>query len=175
MRLFGGNNYAFEASFERTSPASFAEKVGIPLGWIVVHYRHIPNKSDRRKAHGEWFELKSDRGTIYRMLRFSPQVHKGGKDRSAKIVIDWIGWIDLHNREEAVAGAITLKLRRVSWWKRPWVYLHHPDPAVRLSGWLGWLSVILGAASLALTIKWNWLGEAINAVRDFICARMAAL
>src|SRR3546814_5298969 len=71
----------------------------------------------------------------------------------------WIGWIDLHNRDEAVAGAITLKLRRVSWWKRPWVYLHHPDPAVRLSGWLGWLSVILGASSLVLTIKWSCLGE----------------
>jgi len=169
MRLFGRNNYAFEASFERTSPASFTEKVGIPLGWVVVHYGHIPNKSDRRKAHGEWFELKSDRGTIYRMLRFSPQVHKGGKDRSAKIVIDWIGWIDLHNREEAVAGAITLKLRRVSWWKRPWVYLHHPDPAVRLSGWLGWISMVLGTISLLLTIPYGWLGEQAGDIIAFHC------
>lgn len=174
MSLFRSNKYAFESKFQRTSPASFTEKVGIPLGWIVVHYGHIPNKADRRKAHGEWFELKSDRGTIYRMLRFSPQVHKGSKVRTAKIVIDWIGWIDLHNRDEEVAGAITLKLRRVSWWKRPWVYLKHPDPAVRLSGWLGWISVILGAISVALTIKWSWFGDLAGAIRDFVGAGMVA-
>lgn len=168
MSLLGGKDYTFEARFERASPASFAEKVGIPLGWVVVHYGHIPDKADRRKAHGEWFELKSDRGTIYRMLRFSPQVNKGREGRSAKIVIDWIGWIDLHKRDEEVAGAIDLKLRRVPFWKRAWVYLKHPDPAVRLSGWLGWLSIILGVASLALTVKWDWLGPTALAIQNFV-------
>ena len=161
MSLFGGNDFSFSGKFERTSPASFTEKVGIPLGWIVVHYGHIPNKADRRKAHGEWFELKSDRATIYRMLRFSPQVHKGGKGRSAKIVIDWIGWIDLHARDEEVAGDINLTIKRVPRWKRPWAYLKHPDPAVRLSGWLGWASVILGLIALLLTLPYCWIGEHI--------------
>jgi hypothetical protein len=174
VRFFGGKNYTFEAEFERTSPASFTEKVGIPLGWIVVHYGHIPDKVDRRKAHGEWFELKSERGTVYRMLRFSPQVVKGGQGRTAKIVIDWIGWIDLHNREEDVSGSINLRLRRVSWWKRPVVYLRHPDPAVRLSGWLGWLSVLLGTVSLVMTIDWSWLAALTNAIHNFVSARITA-
>lgn len=172
MTIFGGKKFAFKAKFERTSPASFAEKVGIPLGWIVVHYGHIPSKADRRIAHGQWFELKSDRATIYRILRFSPQVRKGRRNSSkknadelpAKIVIDWIGWIDLHNRDEDVGGAIELEIKRVPLWKRPWAYLKHPDPAVRLSGMLGWASVILGLLALALSFPYCWIGEHVGSL-----------
>ena len=164
MSIVRGKDYAFSGEFERLSPASFAEKVGIPLGWVVVHYNHIPKKADRRIAHGAWFELKSDRGTVYRMLRFSPQVHKGRNGRPARIVIDWVGWIDLHGRDEEVTGAINLRIKRVPWWKRPWAYLRHPDPAVRLSGWLGWASVILGLIALLLTLPYCWIGEHIGSL-----------
>lgn len=172
VTIFWGEDFAFKAKFERTSPAGFAEKVGIPLGWIVVHYSHIPSKADRRIAHGQWFELKSDRGTIYRILRFSPQVRKGrrnsskkiAEERPAKIVIDWIGWIDLHSRDEDVGGAIELQIRRVPLLKRPWAYLRHPDPAVRLSGMLGWASVILGLIALILSIPYCWIGEHVGSV-----------
>lgn len=164
MKLFGGKDFAFEATFERIAPAAFAEKVGIPLGWIVVHYDHIPAKADRRIAHGEWFEISSGRAKIYRLLRFSPNVKKGGAATNGEIVIDWIGWIDLYVRDEEVAGPILLKLRRVPWWKRPWVYLKHPDPAVRLSGWLGWASVILGVIALLLALPYPWIGQQLGAL-----------
>jgi hypothetical protein len=153
------SDFSFEGTFVRSSPASFADKVGIPLGWIVVHHSHIPAKADRRIAHGEWFAITSDRSTIYRMLRFSPNIKKGDETNPERIVIDWIGWIDLHDRDENVDGPIRLKVRRVSWWKRPWAYLRHPDPAVRLSGWLGWASVTLGLIALLFTLPYQWVVE----------------
>lgn len=143
---------SFTADFRRIAPTSFGEKVGIPLGWVVVNHGHIPDKADRRQVHGEWFEIKSVHAKIYRMLRFSPRLAKGSAGEPGSIVLDWVGWIDLHDRGEDVDGSISLTLSPVPWWGRPWAYLKHPDPAVRLSGWLGWLSVILGALSLVLTV-----------------------
>lgn len=158
------NDFAFATTFSRISPAAFAEKVGIPLGWVVVHHDHIPGKSDRRKAHGAWFEISSDRGKVYRMLRFSPRLKKGIGTNPADLVIDWVGWIDLHDRDEDVDGVLTLKLRRVPLWKRPRAYLEHPDPAIRLSGWLGWTSIILGLIALFSTLPYDWLGQGIGAL-----------
>ena len=161
----------FDATFSRVPPADFAEKVGIPLGWIVVHHAHVPTKADRRKAHGEWFEISSDRGTIYRMLRFSPRLLKGNTTTPGQIVIDWIGWIDLHDRDEDVQSSILLKVRRLPWWNRPRAYLKHPDPAIRLSGWLGWTSVILGAIALLLTLltlPYDWIGDQVGALLSFL-------
>lgn len=164
MRLSGGKKFAFEGTFQRKSPASFADKIGIPLGWIVVHHDHISEKALRRIAHGEWFEISTDRGTIFRMLRFSPNIPKGKAGSPGTIVIDWIGWIDLHNRDEDVDGPLVLKVRRVPWWKRPLVYLRHPDPAVRLSGWLGWASLILGLIAFLPTIPYRWVGDQFSAL-----------
>lgn len=161
------SKYSFSATFQRSSPASFADKVGIPLGWIVVNHSHIPAKADRRIAHGEWFAVTSERGTIYRMLRFSPNITKGDDTKAGTIVIDWIGWIDLHNRDEDVDAPLTLTISRVPWCKRPWAYLKHPDPAVRLSGWLGWASVILGLIALVLALfalPYCWIGEHIGSL-----------
>ena len=161
------SKYSFSGTFKRSSLASFADKVGIPLGWIVVHHSHIPVKADRRIAHGEWFEISSDRGTIYRMLRFSPNITKGDDQHPGTMVVDWIGWIDLHNRDEDVDGPLTLTVSRVPLWKRPWAYLKHPDPAVRLSGWLGWASVILGLIALVLALvalPYCWIGEHIGSL-----------
>ena len=93
------------------------------------------------------------------MLRFSPRLKKGNYKVDAEIVIDWIGWIDLHDRDEDVDESLSLTLRRVPLWKSPWVYLKHPDPAVRLSGWMGWASTFLGMLSLYLALPSDWLGR----------------
>lgn len=89
-------------------------------------------------------------------------------------MIDWVGWIDLHGRDEEVAGAINLRIRRVPWWKRPWAYLNHPDPAVRLSGYLGWASVILGLIALLLTLPYCWIGEHIGSLGPPIAGSCSA-
>lgn len=172
MNLLRRKDLAFNATFKRRSPADFAEKVGIPLGWIVVNHGHIPKMADRRKAHGAWFEITSNRAKIYRMLRFSPNIKKGNAAEPGTIVVDWIGWIDLHGRDEDVDGPIALEARRLPWWKRLWAYLKHPDPAVRLSGWLGWASLFLGVFSFLLTLPYEWIATQTNALVAFVAELM---
>lgn len=142
----------FEGDFARVSPTKFVEKIALPVGWFVVRFDQIQDKAARRNSHGKWFSIKSDRRTIYRMLRFSVNLKGTTPNGNPEIVLDWAGWIDLYDRDENVDAPLHLTISRVSWWKRPWVYLKHPDPAVRLSSYLGWASVILGAISIGLTI-----------------------
>lgn len=168
MKLFRPKDFAFKAKFARVAPAASAKSVDIPLGWFVVHYNHIPAKADRRIAHGEWFAIKSDKTTIYRMLRFSPRAVTEKGETPAGIVIDWIGWIDLHDRSEDVDGPLVLDMRRLFWWERPRAYLNHPDTAIRFSGWLGWISLILGIISLFLTLPYDWLGDQADAFHKFL-------
>ena len=46
-----------KGTFIRISPAQFAEKVGIPASWFVISWRWIPDKSQRRRAHGSWYMI----------------------------------------------------------------------------------------------------------------------
>jgi hypothetical protein len=147
-----GNAYKFDGTFTRVSPANFAEKMILPLGWFVVRYDLIADKTARREAHGKWFAIKSDKETIYRMLRFSVKLTGPSKNKNAEMVLDWVGWIDLYDRVENVDPPLRLSVSRVPWWKLPWVYLQHPDSAVRLSSWLGWASILLGLLSIVLTV-----------------------
>lgn len=143
---------AFEGKFTRVSPAQFVEKIALPLGWFVVRFDQLPDKSARRRSHGKWFSIVSDKGTIYRMLRFSINLRGSSGAEEAQIVLDWAGWIDLHGRDEDVDMPLQLTISRVSGGRLPLVYLKHPDPAVRLSSYLGWTSISLGALSIILAI-----------------------
>ena len=164
----------FKGSFQRVSPAEFAEKVGIPLGWFVVNHQHLAGKSNRRKAHGRWFKIRSDRATIYRLLRFSPRLTKGSSQTAGDVVLDWAGWIELYGFEEDVDPPLALKISKVPWWQLPWVYLRHPDPAVRLSGWLGWAGLglgIMGAAPILKDIFFaagDFIGNLVVAAANYI-------
>jgi hypothetical protein len=142
----------FGGDFARVPPAKFVEKIALPLGWFVVRFDRMANKSERRESHGKWFSIKSDRRTIYRMLRFSVNLKGSTLNGNPEIVLDWAGWIDLYDRDENVDGPLRLTITRVRWWRLPWVYLQHPDPAVRLSSYLGWSSISLGILSIILTV-----------------------
>ena len=142
----------FEGKFIRVSPAKFMEKTALPVGWFVVRFGLMRDKSARRKSHGEWFSIKSDKRTIYRMLRFSVNLKGSSANGHPEMVLDWAGWIDLYDREDNVDAPLRLMVRRVPWWHAPWVYLKHPDPAVRLSVYLGWASILLGGLSILLSL-----------------------
>lgn len=138
-----------EGSFERVSPASFAEKTGVPLGWFVISYRWMPEKKSRRAAHGKWFKLSSSCGTIYRVLRFSADL-RGTPGKTGEIVIDWPAWLDFFGREEDLDGPIALKIEPARWWEYPRLAISHPDPAMRLAGWISVISLGLGVVSTLL-------------------------
>jgi len=138
--------------FERVSPATFAQKVGIPAGWFIVSHRCLPDKKTRRKAHGRWFRIKSSSGVIYRILRFSPNLRSPGK-KDGEIVLDWVGWLDLNDRDEEVSTPLDLEISEVPMWCLPFMVRAHPDPSYRLAGTLGLVSVVLGVLSVLFAFR----------------------
>lgn len=139
--------------FSRVAPASFAEKVGIPAGWFVISHRYMPTKAHRRLAHGRWYQIKSENGNVFRILRFSPNL-RGAPDREepGEIVLDWPAWLDLYGRADDVDEPLELDITPVGWWAYPKMALAHPDPTVRLAGELGLLSAALGILSVVLAL-----------------------
>ncbi|HBQ8682557.1 hypothetical protein [Pseudomonas aeruginosa] len=135
--------------FERVSPAAFADKIGIPLGWFVISHRWMPEKKQRRESHGKWFKLSTSSGVVYRVLRFSANL-RGAPGSTGDIVLDWPAWLDLFAREENVDGPIEITITPAKWWEYPRLAISHPDPAVRLAGWISIVSLILGALSVVL-------------------------
>lgn len=146
-----------QGTFKRMSPSKFAEKVGIPQGWFVISHRWMPDKTNRRKYHGKWFKLVTPSGQVFRVLRFS--VNLAGKPGGqGDIVIDWPAWLDLFGRVENVDRPIEIEITPAKWWEYPRLAISHPDPAMRLAGWiaitslaLGFISVILGGLSIYLS------------------------
>lgn len=142
--------------FKRVSPLEFAQKVGIPMGWFLVSHRLLPKMKDRRELHGKWCRIESNRGIVYRVIRFSPRLQSAGTE-ARDIVIDWQAWIDLYGREEDVSSPIELTVTKARWFQYPVLGLRHPDPSYRLatlislgSAVLGVLSVVLGVWSVCL-------------------------
>lgn len=136
----------FKGEFSRKSPAKFFRDTDVPVGWFVVSHRWVSNKKDRRISHGKWHKITSKYETIYRILRYSVNLPK----KEGVIVLDWIGWIDLNGREEAVDNPISLQIKTVKWWEYPKCALSHPDPAYRLATKLAIVSIGLGFLSLII-------------------------
>lgn len=144
------------STFQRVSPAKFADKVGIPLGWFVISHRLMESKQERRESHGRWFKLKTNEGTVFRVLRFSPNL-TSAKGKSAEIVLDYPAWLDLYGRAENVDAPLDISITRARWWESPKLAVSHPDPSIRLAGWLAVISVSLGVVSVVLGGWSIWL------------------
>lgn len=132
--------------FKRVSPASFAEKVGLPQGWIVVRHDHVATKLERRRTHGRWVAVRSAEATVFRILRYSPRLPAGD------IVMDWVGWIDLQGRTDDEVEAMDITITLARWDQLPFIPFRHIDPGYRLSAWLGALSLGLGILSVVLSV-----------------------
>ena len=132
--------------FGRMSPAKFADRVELPMGWIVVRHSHLVSKLERRKTHGHWVAISSGQNRIYRVVRYSVNLP------ADKIVMDWAGWIELQGRTDDEAEAIQLTVTKATWRQLAIIPFNHIDPGYRLSAWLGAVSVGLGLLSVVLSI-----------------------
>ena len=141
-----------KGEFSRVSPSSFAEKLGIPVGWVVVSWGWMPEKAARRRAHGRVFKISSGKQTVYRILRFSGNLKRDKASSSGEIVIDWPGWLELHDFSENVDPPLTLEIKDVPKWQLWRLALSHPDPTYRLAGILGLVSIGLGILSVGLAL-----------------------
>jgi len=143
--------------FTSSSPADFAQKIGIPVGWFVLPHLLVESMTDRRNLHGKWCCIKSDKGTVFRVLRFSPRLKS---ITNAEIVLDWAAWIELNGKEEDVTQPLSLKIEKARWYQYPKLAISHPEPSYRLASWiairsfaLGFISVLLGAWSVYLSYQ----------------------
>lgn len=141
-----------KGTFNRIAPAAFAEKTGIPLGWMVISHRWMPEKSERRRAHGKWFRLKSAHGTTYRVLRFSANLPGPSANSSGDLVVDWPAWLELNGYADDVTGPLEVEITKARFWRLPQLAASHPDPSTRLSSILGLVSVLLGLLSIVLAL-----------------------
>ena len=141
-----------KGKFNRVAPAAFAEKTGIPLGWMVISHRWMPDKFDRRRSHGKWFRIKSEHGTSYRVLRFSVNLKGSPPDTPGDLVVDWPAWLELNGYVDDLNGPLQLEISKANWWQLPQLAASHPDPAMRLSSMLGFVSVVLGVLSIILAV-----------------------
>lgn len=137
------------AVFRRVSPAIFAEKIGIPLGWCVISHRYMPDRSERRNAHGRWFKLSTDKGCAYRVLRFSANLD-GAVGKEGVLVLDWPGWLDLNGRTENLEETLEVTITKARWCQYPALAVAHPDPAIRWGSWMAIISLGLGLLSIFL-------------------------
>lgn len=144
------------SSFIRRSPADFAQKIGMPIGWFVLPHRLVPDMAERRRLHGRWCKLSTDKGTAYRVLRFSPRLRSKG-DGAPEVVLDWAAWIDLNGRDENVGGPAEIAIQEARWWAYPKLATTHPEPSYRLASWIALVSLGLGLLSVGLGAWSVWL------------------
>ena len=139
-------------TFRRVSPAAFADKAGIPIGWVVVSHRWMPAMAERRRSTGRWFRIESEFDTAFRIVRFSVNLPASPDQGTGDLVIDWSAWLRLSGFRDDTKPPLRLKFTRSGWWAFPFWVLTHPDPTVVLSGVISLISLVLGIVSLFLGI-----------------------
>ena len=135
-----------QKSFRRVSPAKFADRVELPVGWMVLRHDHLATKDARRATHGHWAALISGKNKIYRVVRYSVNLPK------EQIVLDWAGWIDLQGRIASAPDEIVIRIRSPHPWEYPFIPFGHVDPGYRMSAWLGAISIALGTLSVLISL-----------------------
>ncbi len=146
---------SFKGKFTRCHKMPVSE---MPNGWFVVYYDHIKSKRLRHKVHGQWYIISSKHGSVVRNIRFAATAQltnaqtTNGPQKIWKarelIWIDWQAWIDLNGRTGQSKAAIDLTFKKVGWFKALLAMPKHPEPAIRLSAALGFLSIMLGVLSI---------------------------
>lgn len=142
-----------KATFTRATPSALTDNAGVPEGWFVISHRWISETADRRRAHGRWFRIRSAHCAVFRVLRFSPNLKGSPAQSSGDMVIDWSAWLDLHDRVEDVDQPIELEISPARWWHWPRLAVSHPDPSMRLAGYIAVVSLVLGLVSLIVSFK----------------------
>jgi hypothetical protein len=143
-----------KSKFQRKSPAEFAEKTGVPVGWFVLPFPMIEEKEQRRKLHGKWCRLASEKGAVYRVIRFSPRLKS--KSTTPEIVLDWVAWLELNGRDENVQDPIEISITKANPLQILFAAVHHPEPGYRIASWLALVSVGMGVVSLLMGIISLW-------------------
>jgi hypothetical protein len=126
----------------------------LPLGWFAISTEIEEDVAVRRAGTGKWWRIKSEKGVIYRTLRFSSirDLIQDPETNNRKIVLDYDAWVSLYGGAENLDLPLNLEIRRINRLIAFWALYTHPDPAVRIAAWLGYISVALGLLGFILGI-----------------------
>jgi hypothetical protein len=83
--------------------------------WFTISHRFLEDKVDRRMTTGKWFRLRTTHGTIFRILRFDPQMAYSDKDGKADVFIDYHGWLKLISYAENVDVTEDVEFKKARW------------------------------------------------------------
>jgi hypothetical protein len=112
----------------------------------------MPGALDRRWSTGTWFKIESDHGTIYRVLRFAPDLKGAPATGEGAIAIDWPGWLRLSGFAKQTDEPLKLRLTRSHWWEFSAWMISHPEPSIVLAGIISLISLALGVISFAISL-----------------------
>lgn len=126
----------------------------LEVGWFAVSHRFESDASRRRRLRNKWVRLKSDYGTIYRVLRFAPNLAGGPAAAASDLAVDYQGWWELQGLNVPELKELSIEIRQARLWEIMVAHWHHPDPAQRSAMILAHISLGLGILSLWLALPW---------------------
>jgi hypothetical protein len=122
----------------------------LPLGWFAITHLLVDDKEERRRLHGRWSKITCEGRTVYRSLRFAPNLK--GTEKDYEIAIDWQAWLALSGYSEEVPDELELNIPPARWWHIPWIPFRHPDPMYRLASGLAIIAIVLGMLALLISV-----------------------
>lgn len=132
----------FKKNFERYSEGVIEPR----LGWVIFPQHIIgQERKMRQKFYGQWVQIKSPYGCIYRTASLNPTLAgSASNDGDACLALDWHGWLELCGDNDA-RGKLLLEVRPARWYKVATIaFFSHPDPFMRLSSYWVLLALVLG-------------------------------
>jgi len=129
----------------------------LPLGWFAISHRFMTDseghydKKKCRRAHGKWFQISSEKGRVFRVLRFNPSLQSA--QEPSKIIIDYEGWLKLIDYGDDADKPIKLTIQPARWFRQCLlIAVSNPDPLSRLASWVSVVSLGLGILALVLAL-----------------------
>ena len=130
-------------------------KVPVSPGWFALSHKYRDADAGAL-CRNRWYRIESCDGTIYRVLRFAPQLRQCTVEREGTIALDWDGCLELWGghkgggpRELLITEASVLQKAACAW--------NYPEPAVRLALQcafvVGAISIIIGVTGIFMNLK----------------------
>ncbi len=135
------------ATFSRSHKGELIKD--LPQGWFAISHLFVEDKTARRKAYGQWHRIKTTHGTIYRVLRFAPNLKGSAKQGEGEMLIDWNGWLSLTGLGGA-DDSLEVEVEKAAWWEYFHLAFSHPDPMYRYNATFAFVGFALGVVSLAV-------------------------
>jgi hypothetical protein len=137
---------------------TFSRKVGsgirLPLGFFRISHRIVNSSENTRYLTGRWCKITfpEQKKTIYRILRFDPQLSGKIDGEDAEILIDYDGWIELMGVEENLKGTAELEISEARGMGKIQCHLTHPDPTHRFASQIACLSIFISLISILVAL-----------------------